>query len=55
MSPTILRFEGYRFFLNSREETRRHVHIQTANGEAKFWLEPTIELATYHNLNSKAL
>ena len=22
-----------------------HVHVQGQNGEAKFWLEPTIELA----------
>lgn len=22
-----------------------HVHVQSQNGEAKFWLEPTIELA----------
>lgn len=22
-----------------------HVHVQGADGEAKFWLEPTIELA----------
>ena len=53
--PTILRIRGYRFFFNSREETRRHVHIATADGTAKFWLEPLIALADYHNLSSKAL
>ncbi len=55
MSPTILRTEGCRFFFNSREESRRHVHIATADGIAKFWLEPIIALASYHNLNSREL
>ncbi len=55
MSPTVLRTGLYRFFFNSREETRRHVHIATADGVAKFWLEPLIALASYHNLSSKEL
>ncbi len=55
MSPTILRVEQYRFFFNSREETRRHVHVATADGIAKFWLEPIVSLASYHNLASKEL
>jgi len=45
MSPTVFREGGYRFFFFSREETRIHVHVQSQNGEAKFWLEPKIELA----------
>ncbi|MFC1466597.1 MAG: DUF4160 domain-containing protein [Candidatus Brachytrichaceae bacterium NZ_4S206] len=53
--PTILRVKGYRFFFNSREETRRHVHVSTADGTAKFWLEPLIALAYYYNLSSKEL
>ena len=53
--PTILRIKGYRFFFNSREENRRHVHVATADGNAKFWLEPLIGLADYHNLSSKEL
>jgi hypothetical protein len=32
MSPTILRYGKYRFFFNSREEQRRHVHVSTADG-----------------------
>lgn len=27
MSPTILKIGPYRFFFNSREEIRRHVHV----------------------------
>jgi hypothetical protein len=51
MSPTILREKGYRFFFFSREETRMHVHIYCENGEAKFWLEPEIELARNYHLS----
>lgn len=55
MSPTVLRIGPYRFFFNSREETRQHVHVATSHGIAKFWLEPTIALASYHNLSPKEL
>lgn len=50
MSPTIFREKGYRFFFFSREERRMHVHVMHANGEAKFWLEPEIEIAKNHRL-----
>ena len=29
-----------------------HVHVQCANGDAKFWLEPIIELAENQGLRS---
>jgi hypothetical protein len=45
VSPTVFRSGGYRFYFFSREETRKHVHVHHAAGEAKFWLEPEIELA----------
>jgi hypothetical protein len=45
MSPTVFRDHGFRFHFFSREETRMHVHVSCGNGEAKFWLEPDIELA----------
>ncbi|CAO5008466.1 hypothetical protein MICAER10613_005880 [Microcystis aeruginosa] len=51
MSPTVFREDGYRFFFFSREETRMHVHVHCAEGEAKFWLEPQIELARNYNLS----
>ena len=50
MSPTVFREAGFRFYFFSREETRMHVHVQGQNGEAKFWLEPAIELAQYVGL-----
>jgi len=50
MSPTVFRAGGFRFFFFSREETRMHVHAFHADGEAKVWLEPEIELAENHGL-----
>jgi hypothetical protein len=45
MSPTVFREAGFRFYFFSREEPRMHVHVHCADGEAKFWLEPHIEVA----------
>ena len=55
MSPTVFRIGPYRFFFNSREETRKHVHVATAAGMAKFWLEPVVALGSYHNLSPRDL
>ena len=52
MSPTVLRVRGYRFYFFSREEPRPHVHVQYASGEAKFWLEPQVELAADYGLGA---
>jgi hypothetical protein len=51
MCPTVFREAGYRFYFFSREEPRMHVHVQGQNGEAKFWLEPAIELAQHTGLS----
>lgn len=55
MSPTVFREKGFRFFFFSREETRMHVHIHSSDGEAKFWLEPQIELAKNYRLSRQQL
>ncbi len=55
MSPTVFREAGYRFFFFSREEERMHVHIVSGSGEAKFWLEPEIELAKNYSYSRKQL
>jgi len=55
MSPTIFRVKGYRFFFFSREEVRIHVHVHATTGEAKFWLEPKIELAQNYGLKEKEI
>lgn len=51
MSPTIFREGGFRFFFFSREERRMHVHVWSPKGEAKFWMEPGIEVARNYGLS----
>jgi hypothetical protein len=55
MSPTILRYGPYRLYFFSREERRIHVHVQHPDGEAKFWLEPSVELAQNYGLTARQL
>ncbi|WP_082881042.1 DUF4160 domain-containing protein [Methylomonas sp. DH-1] len=55
MSPTVFKEAGFRFYFFSREEPRMHVHVQAQNGEAKFWLEPTITLAQHTGLSQNDL
>ncbi|NBQ89110.1 MAG: DUF4160 domain-containing protein [Betaproteobacteria bacterium] len=55
MSPTVFRAQGYRFFFFSREEPRLHVHVMSETGEAKYWLEPAVELAKNHRLSRQEL
>jgi hypothetical protein len=52
MSPSVFQYRGFRFFFFSKEEARVHVHVSTADGEAKFWLEPEIELALNRGLRA---
>lgn len=53
MSPTVFRMGKYRFYFFSREEERRHVHVVSAEGEAKFWIDPSVELATSSGLTKR--
>ena len=55
MSPTVFRAGGYRFYFFSREESRMHIHVMGPNGEAKFWMEPVIELAQNYDLSQKEI
>ena len=55
MSPTVFRDHGFRFHFFSREEMRMHVHVSCGDGEAKFWLEPDIELARNTGLSRSQL
>ena len=45
MSPKFKEQNGYVFKIYSNEEARIHIHIIKAEKEAKYWLEPDIELA----------
>ena len=55
MSPTVFPYRQDRFFFFSREEPRMHVHVFSPDGEAKFWLEPQIELAVNKGLRTVEL
>ena len=45
MSPVFGRESSYVFKIFSNEEERMHIHVLGDGHEAKFWLEPRIELA----------
>jgi hypothetical protein len=55
MSPTVFRAEGFRFYFFSREEPRMHIHVQSATGEAKFRIEPVIQISRNYGLSMKEL
>lgn len=52
---TVFRFGEFRFFFFSREEERPHIHVEGPGGEAKFWIEPTVELAMNWGLRPRAI
>ena len=54
VSPTILRVGGTDI-TSSLVKSRAHVHVYHATGEAKFWLEPSIELAQNYGLTTSRL
>ena len=55
MSPKFRKEEGFVFQIYSNEEERTHIHVVKAENEAKFWLEPVIELAENFGFNSKEI
>jgi len=53
--PTVLRVDGHRFFFYSNEGSEPpHIHVQTTEKYAKFWLVP-IQLADSFGYNKKDL
>jgi hypothetical protein len=55
VTPTVFRDGPFRFFFFSREEARLHIHVQSPDGEAKFWIEPEVELARNYELSDQDL
>ena len=55
MSPKFLTMDGFTFKIYSLEEDRMHIHVVKAGNEAKFWLEPQIDLAENYGFSSKEL
>ncbi|OGO03623.1 MAG: hypothetical protein A2Y72_03935 [Chloroflexi bacterium RBG_13_53_26] len=53
--PTVLRVGGHRFFFFSNEGYERpHIHVETAENYAKFWLRP-VALAKSVGYNAREL
>ena len=55
MSPTVFREGNVRYFFFSREEPRMHIHVASPDGEAKFWLQPSVEVAENHGIPAHRL
>jgi len=54
--PTVLKHEGFRLFFYSNEgDEPPHVHNEKANGLAKFWLLPDVELAWTKSFHRREL
>jgi hypothetical protein len=55
LMPTVLQSGGHRFFFFSREGNEPpHIHVETAEKAAKFWLN-TVELVYSYRYNSREL
>ena len=56
--PVVFRFKSFRFFFYSNEGNPReatHIHVRNAEGEAKFWLTPTVYLADSDGFDARTL
>jgi Domain of unknown function (DUF4160) len=55
LMPTVLRAGRYRFFFFSNERAEpRHIHVESNDNHAKFWLEP-LDLAVSVGYNEREL
>jgi len=53
--PTVLRTGPFRFYFYSSDGGEpRHVHVQSSDGAAKYWLEP-VRLSYSHGLKASEL
>ena len=52
--PNVLRIGRFRFFFFSNEgQEPAHIHVKAGEDEAKFWLEPQLELAENYGLRAR--
>ncbi len=53
--PTVLRIGSFRFHFYSDERNEpSHIHVETPDGECKFWLRP-VRLARNKNISPKTI
>ena len=55
MSPLFKEEDGFSFRIFSNEENRMHIHVFKAEKEAKYWLEPKVELDNNYGFTSQEL
>lgn len=53
--PTLFILFGLRFYFYSEEHLPIHIHVKNADGQAKFNVEPEIELVYNKGLKQKDL
>ena len=56
--PVVFRYRGIRFYFFSNEGNPRepiHIHALSSDGEAKFWLNPTVRVADSIGFSARAL
>ena len=56
--PTVFRERGFRFFFYSNEGTPRepvHIHVERDENEAKFWVNPIVQVAYNDGFDARAL
>lgn len=56
--PVVFRYKGFRFFFYSNEGDPReplHVHVRSADGDAKLWLVPVVAVADSHGYDARTL
>ncbi|MBB1078218.1 DUF4160 domain-containing protein [Rhodoferax sp. 4810] len=56
--PVVLRLEGFKFFFYANEGDPRepaHIHVRRTGAEAKFWLEPQVQLVRNDGFNAPTL
>jgi hypothetical protein len=51
--PTVLNLFGLRFYFYMRDHKPIHIHVENADGEAKFEIEKEIKLIYNHDLKPK--
>lgn len=56
--PEVFRFKGFRFHFFSNEGNPRepvHIHVESGDGKAKFWLRPEVQIASESGYSRKTL
>ncbi len=56
--PVVFRYKGIRFFFFSNEGDPRepiHIHVEGADGDAKFWVQTSVTLADSYGFDARTL